>query len=112
MLTEPKRDYYQVLGVPRTATVEQIRTAFEKLAGAFRAAGKPCNIGDVEEIRAVATAYRVLSDTRKRKRYDQFAHLSIGDEHNTLVGRPDKLDELLAWIESRRKHSSDSGFLD
>lgn len=72
--TEPKRDYYEIFGVARTATAEEIKGAFEKLAADFRAGGKPRNIEDVEEIRAIATAYRVLSDTEKRRSYDRLGY--------------------------------------
>jgi DnaJ-class molecular chaperone len=74
MATEQKPDYYEVLGVARTATAEQLRTAFEMLAATFRASDKPRNIDDVEEIRAIAAAYRVLSDTEKRRSYDRLGY--------------------------------------
>lgn len=64
-------DYYGVLGVSRQATAPEIQAAFQKLATAFHAEGKPKNIDDVEEIRKYATAYRVLSDAKKRTYYDR-----------------------------------------
>ena len=66
-----KPDYYGVLGVSRQATAPEIETAFQKLASAFHAEGKPKNVDDVEEIRKYATAYRVLSDAKKRAYYDR-----------------------------------------
>jgi molecular chaperone DnaJ len=68
---QTKPDYYGVLGVSRQATAPEIRAAFQKLATAFHAEGKPKNIDDVEEIRKYATAYRVLSDAKKREYYDR-----------------------------------------
>jgi molecular chaperone DnaJ len=54
-----KRDYYEILGVTRPATSQDISDAFEKLAAELKTAGKPSNIQDVERIREVVTAYRV-----------------------------------------------------
>ena len=71
MATQAKRDYYEVLGVNRSAGEQEIKSAFAKKAAEFQAAGKPKNIDDVEEIRALATAYRVLSDSEKRRVYDR-----------------------------------------
>jgi DnaJ-class molecular chaperone len=68
--TPAKRDYYQVLGVGRTATPQEIKSAFEQLTTEFHAAGKPKNIDDVEWLRRVARAYRTLSDPELRKHYD------------------------------------------
>jgi molecular chaperone DnaJ len=101
---ELKRDYYEILGVPRTAAAEEIRSAFERLVTTFRSIGKPLDIDEVEEIRAIATAYRVLSNVDKRDRYDRFGYASINDEDNKLTSAgPDKLDRLLDWIQSRRE---------
>lgn len=71
MVTEVKRDYYQVLGVPRTATEQEITAAFQKLVSEFHAAGKPKNIDDVEWLRTVTRGYRVLIDTALRMHYDR-----------------------------------------
>lgn len=68
---QTKLDYYGVLGASRQATAPEIAAAFQKLATVFHAEGKPKNIDDVEEIRKYATAYRVLSDAKKRAYYDR-----------------------------------------
>jgi molecular chaperone DnaJ len=104
-LIQPKRDLYGILGVSRAASEQEIRSAFEKLASEFHASGKPRNIDDVEEIRGIATAYRVLSDAGKRRRYDQVGHQCIGDENNKLdSGGPDKLDDVLKRIKETSEH--------
>lgn len=107
MTTQAKRDYYEILGVARTAKTYEIKSAFEKLAAEIKTAGKPANIDDVEKIRSITTAYRVLSDTDKRRRYDESGQAFIGDEKNRMAGPgQDKLDELLQWLEDRRESSS------
>ena len=70
MVTPAKPDYYQLLGVTRTATEREIKSAFLKFASQFHGAGKPRTVNDVEEIRRYATAYRVLTNPKRRKEYD------------------------------------------
>lgn len=113
MATQAKRDYYEVLGVDRDATQDQIRKAFDQLFAAFKAAGKPRNIDEVEEIRAIATSHRVLSDPEKRSRYDRLGAAFIGDPDNSLARSQDRLDELFEWLEerSRRRKSGAADFI-
>ncbi len=107
MATQAKCDYYEILSVTRIATPQDISDAFEKLAAELKTAGKPSNIQDVERIREVVTAYRVLSDDKKRARYDQTGQGLIGADDNKLAGTGrDKLDDLLEWIEDRRSQQS------
>ncbi|HEX7287743.1 MAG TPA: DnaJ domain-containing protein [Candidatus Angelobacter sp.] len=100
MEAQAKRDYYEVLGVARTASEQDIRQAFQARAAEFHAKRKPQTLSDVEEMRAIATAYRVLRDADKRRRYDQFGYPGIGDPNNKLASDgPDKLDEALKRFE-------------
>jgi molecular chaperone DnaJ len=113
LAAEARRDYYQILNVPRTATEQEIRSAFQKIAAEFHAAGKPRDIEGVERIRAIATAYRVLSDREKRARYDQSGRGFIGDSGNQLSGSgPDKLDEVLRRFEQLYENWDASVFFD
>jgi len=69
------KDYYQILGVSRTATEREIKSAYRKLA---RKHHPDVNRGDKvseERFKEVSEAYEVLSDADKRKKYDQFGHL-------------------------------------
>jgi molecular chaperone DnaJ len=67
-----KRDYYEVLGVSKTATAEEIRKAYRKLAIRYHPDKNPGDKEAEEKFKEAAEAYGVLSDEDKRKRYDQY----------------------------------------
>jgi molecular chaperone DnaJ len=72
-----KRDYYEVLGIDRNATDEQIRTAFRKLAFKYHP-DRNRDDGAEEKFKEVNEAYEVLSDHEKRDTYDRFGHSGEG----------------------------------
>src|ERR1700719_3382903 len=65
------RDYYEVLGVPRTATEDDIRKEYRKLARKYHPDVNPGDKSAEEKFKEINEAYEVLSDQEKRKRYDQ-----------------------------------------
>ena len=70
-----KRDYYDVLGVGKTASADEIKSAFRKLAAKYHPDKNPDDKKAAEEkFKEIAEAYEALSDPDKRKRYDQFGH--------------------------------------
>ncbi len=72
------RDYYEILGIPRTATAEEIKAAFRKLARQYHP--DVSKETDAEEkFKEINEAYGVLSDTDKRARYDRFGRAGLGD---------------------------------
>lgn len=69
-----QRDYYEVLGVPRGASQDEIRKAYKKLARTLHPDVKPDDPGAQKTFAEVTEAYDVLGDEEKRKKYDQFGH--------------------------------------
>src|SRR5947208_9218096 len=65
------KDYYEVLGVPRTATDEEIKKAFRKLARQYHPDVAKTKKGAEEKFKEINEAYEVLSDPAKRKQYDE-----------------------------------------
>lgn len=80
-----KRDYYEVLGVPKTATQEEIKSAFRKLAKKYHPdVSKEENAA--EKFKEAQEAYAVLSDENKRKQYDQFGHAAFTNSQGGFSG--------------------------
>ena len=69
-----KRDYYEVLGVAKTATADEVKKSYRKIAMQFHPDRNPDNKEAEEKFKEATEAYEVLSDTTKRQRYDQFGH--------------------------------------
>ncbi len=74
-MAETKRDYYEVLGVSKSATDDELKKAYRKLAKQYHPDANPDNKEEAEKkFKEVNEAYEVLSDPQKRKMYDQFGH--------------------------------------
>lgn len=73
-----KRDYYEVLEVPKTATADEIKKAYRKMAIKYHPDKNPGDKEAEEKFKEAAEAYDVLSDPNKRQRYDQFGHAGMG----------------------------------
>lgn len=73
-----KRDYYEVLGVNRNASDDEIKKAYRKKAIEFHPDKNPGDKVAEEKFKEAAEAYEVLSNKEKRQRYDQFGHAGVG----------------------------------
>lgn len=71
-----KRDYYEILGLSKNATDEEIKRAFRKLAKQYHPDINK-NPGAEEKFKEIGEAYAVLSDPAKRRQYDQFGHAAF-----------------------------------
>src|ERR671924_1997417 len=76
MATTTKKDYYEILGVKRTASAEDIRKAFRKLARKYHPDVNPGDKKAEERFKEISEANDVLSDPKKRKIYDQLGYYS------------------------------------
>lgn len=79
-----KRDYYEVLGVGKNASPDEIKKAYRK----FAVQHHPDRGGDEEKFKELTEAYEVLKDDSKRKRYDQFGHAGVGSSAASDQGNP------------------------
>ena len=80
-----KRDYYEVLGVSKTASQDEIKSAFRKLAKKYHPdVSKEENAA--EKFKEAQEAYAILSDENKRRQYDQFGHSAFTNASGGFSG--------------------------
>lgn len=72
-----KRDYYEVLGVPKTASEDDIKKAYRKMAKQYHPDLNPEDKEAEAKFKEVSEAYEILSDSSKKARYDQFGHAGV-----------------------------------
>lgn len=80
-----KRDYYEVLGINKSASDDEIKKAYRKAAVKYH---PDKDGGDETKFKEVSEAYEVLKDNSKRQRYDQFGHAGVGGNSSSGGGNP------------------------
>jgi molecular chaperone DnaJ len=83
-----KRDYYEVLGVGRTANDQEIKSAYRRLAVKYHPDKNPGDAQAEEKFKEAAEAYSVLSDSDQRRRYDRFGHAGVSSGAGAGWGAP------------------------
>jgi molecular chaperone DnaJ len=83
-----KRDYYEVLGVTRTATDTEIKSAYRRLAVRFHPDKNPGDASAEDKFKEAAEAYTVLADADQRQRYDHFGHAGVSSGAGQTWGAP------------------------
>lgn len=82
-----KRDYYEVLGVAKTASADEIKKAYRKLAVQYHPDKNPGNKEAEEKFKEATEAYEILSDEKKRSQYDKFGHQGVHSDFADAYSR-------------------------
>ena len=114
-MTTQKRDYYEVLGVSRGCSDEELKKAFRKLALEFHP-DRNKNEGATDRFKEINEAYQVLTDPEKRSAYDRFGHAGLGqngaqgfDGFDTFGGFGDIFDAFFGGGSGRSRTSARRG---
>jgi len=91
-----KRDYYDVLGVSKNATKEEIKKAYRKQALKFHPDKNPGNKKAEENFKEAAEAYEVLSNDEKKARYDRFGHAGMSGAGNGFSGAGMTMEDIFS----------------
>src|SRR6266480_3718155 len=91
-----KRDYYEILGVTKSATADEIKKAYRKTAIQFHPDKNPGNKEAEEKFKEAAEAYEVLSDENKRAQYDRFGHSRAGGGGGGFQGHEMNMDDIFS----------------
>jgi molecular chaperone DnaJ len=93
-----KRDFYEVLGVTKGASEQEIKKAYKKMALKYHPDRNPDNKEAEEKFKEAAEAYSVLSDSQKKQRYDQYGHAGLGGSQGGFSGQGMGMDDIFSMF--------------
>jgi molecular chaperone DnaJ len=93
-----KRDYYEVLGVSRDSSPEEIKKAYRKKAIKYHPDKNPDNKEAEDKFKEAAEAYEILSEPQKKQRYDQFGHAGMGGSQGGFGGHDMSMDDIFSMF--------------
>lgn len=91
-----KRDYYEVLGVSKSASADEIKKAYRKVAMQFHPDRNPGDKAAEDKFKEAAEAYEVLSDSDKKAQYDRFGHAGVGGRSGGFGGGGMNMDDIFS----------------
>lgn len=91
-----KRDYYEILGVAKTASADEIKKAYRKVAMQYHPDRNPGDKASEEKFKEAAEAYEVLSDQDKRAQYDRFGHAGLSGNGGGFGGGNMNMDDIFS----------------
>lgn len=91
-----KRDFYEILGVDRSASKDELKKAYRKIAIKYHPDKNPDDKEAEEKFKEAAEAYEVLSDDEKRQRYDQFGHQGVGGAGGGFGGGSMNMEDIFS----------------
>ena len=97
-----KRDFYEILGVSKSASADEIKKAYRKVAMQYHPDRNPGDKAAEEKFKEAAEAYEVLSDADKKAQYDRFGHAGLGGAGNRGYGGGMNMDLQSIWRYFRR----------
>jgi molecular chaperone DnaJ len=91
-----KRDYYEILGVSKNATKDEIKKAYRKQALKFHPDKNPGDKGAEDKFKEAAEAYEILSNDDKKARYDRYGHAGMGNSGNGFSGQGMTVEDIFS----------------
>src|SRR6266436_263434 len=91
-----KRDYYEILGVSKSASQDEIKKAYRKVAMQFHPDRNPGDKGAEEKFKEAAEAYEILSDADKRAQYDRYGHAGVSGSARGFGGGNGNMEDIFS----------------
>ena len=93
-----KKDYYDVLGVSKSASKDELKKSYRKLAMKYHPDRNPDDSEASEKFKELSEAYEILSDDQKRQAYDNFGHEGVNSSFNSSQGAADAFSDIFGDI--------------